>query len=513
MPFLPTLGESKSHQSWECLGSWGLKRQLRVEKRTADGLKKNNSWVHKIAFNAEDLQPFRIIFVEDDRDKLRKLLAVAKTESSIMTSWELLQSVLAEEQSEAHGLHKCKSDGNWKILYKSLQAANLARSTQASFPRDASSSPQLLSSPGPTRAGQAPSDCDTDREESMGVLLEERESSGGGSPGQYAEQQRPASLSAVESSAPPPAGQSSPTPERPSTLEACPVVESSAPPPSNHLEAYSAMDIECDRKVFKPKAKSFNNTVSWDLLAEPGATEILNKGNTLFKFMCRTVKNFTDEDRAMLQPLVDTTGYKDELAENGVPPIDFSDKENLGLHTVIVVRNHYMLPGLKLENITPGFLTSDEYHLRCQPGPPKVEPYDPAVPDTCRCTKTIIKFVFNVTIMLKCHELKGPEIAQKLEYLDGITPAKVIVYERTKRNKATTDGTITCKTFLLYYPVTGGILCTHLTVVVNKTVPRVVAPVVNSFGTSGAKEAAETAELTRAYLIEKFGDSRLEMQQ
>jgi hypothetical protein len=94
--------------------------------------------------------------------------------------------------------------------------------------------------------------------------------------------------------------------------------------------------------------------------------------------------------------------------------------------------------------------------------------------------------------------------------VDGVVPDKVIFLERTKRTKGgAADSTVKCKSVIMYTAVPGGTFVSHVTVVVNSTIPSFVAAVVNNFTGSGAAEAAETALKTTRYMHEQFGDSRL----
>ncbi len=283
------------------------------------------------------------------------------------------------------------------------------------------------------------------------------------------------------------------------------------PPAAESLQVigFSGSDIDVTKKS-KPII-----TKSWDSLSEPKASEHLSTGGTYFKFVCRTIKNLDESDRDLLRPHINRTIFKDEAVENGVPYIDIDAKtelfngktSNIDLWTFIGVRTTYILPGMKLSNFTKDLLSSKEYHRECQPGPPKVHD-DCTDIDTVRFTKTVVRFVFVLTLQLRVSEINDPEILKEFEHVDGMVPAKVILMERTKRNVEVKDSTAKCKSLLLYYPITGGVLVTGLTMVINRTIPRVIASIVNSFGGQGAAEAGETADKTRKYLLKTFGDAR-----
>jgi hypothetical protein len=131
-------------------------------------------------------------------------------------------------------------------------------------------------------------------------------------------------------------------------------------------------------------------------------------------------------------------------------------------------------------------------------------------------TKTIIRFVFSVVVQLRVTPLTDPQVLEHLSVIDGIIPTHAYLLERTKRDVSKTDGTVKCKSVLLYYRVVNkagmpgsvSTLVTNVSVVVNSQLPSVVASVVNSFGGSGADEVRETMAKTRVYLAQELGDSR-----
>jgi hypothetical protein len=121
-----------------------------------------------------------------------------------------------------------------------------------------------------------------------------------------------------------------------------------------------------------------------------------------------------------------------------------------------------------------------------------------------------------VVVQLRVTPLTDPQMLEHLSVIDGIIPTHAYLLERTKRDASKTDGTVKCKSVLLYYcvlnkagvPGSVSTLVTNVSVVVNSQLPSVVASVVNSFGGSGADEVRETMAKTRVYLAQELGDSR-----
>ena len=317
---------------------------------------------------------------------------------------------------------------------------------------------------------------------------------------------RPCHLDPMPALEQPSAPQSSASPER-SPRAATPekVTEPEEEEGGLQLLELSATSIDASKKS-KPIILH-----TWDHLSAPGASEHLSSGGTYFRFVCRTISKLDDADRDLIRPHINRTQFKDELKENGVPYIDIDNPVDTGINlwTFIGVRTTYILPGVKLATINTKLLSSQDYHRNCQPGPPKV--YDDVTdPDTVRFSKVIVKFIFTLTLQLRVSEITDHASLKQFEHIDGMVPAKVILMERTKRNVEVKDSTAKCKSYLLYYPITGGVLVSGITLVISRSVARVVASVVNTFGGQGNAEAGETADKTRAYLLKTFGDSRQE---
>ncbi|KAH9582343.1 hypothetical protein LSM04_007725 [Trypanosoma melophagium] len=252
------------------------------------------------------------------------------------------------------------------------------------------------------------------------------------------------------------------------------------------------------------QAQVVNN--SWDFLSLPGAANHLNAGNAFFRFVCSPIAEVGQDTLEMIDTFINLSSFADELQENNVPKIDIYSSEEQSKYVGILVKAMYLLPGVRLSNLTAELLSTLDYQRNCQPGNNKFE--EPDAPYTFRLVKTVIKFVFSVTIQMKVSEINDQDQLAKFQDVDGLVPAKVILLERTKRNIHKMDSTVKVRSVLLYYPVNDGVLVNNQTIVLNTSLPRVVSTLMQTFGSQGATEAAQTAKLTRQYLIHRFGDSR-----
>jgi hypothetical protein len=260
------------------------------------------------------------------------------------------------------------------------------------------------------------------------------------------------------------------------------------------------------QKGMKSKCRAMGN--AWDFLAIEDAGEHLTKGNSYFGFLCKTGAKLGEHDTVQFETIANLTGFEDELRDNGAPRLDARDLTEMAKYTVIMVKAMYVLPGFDLSNMTRTVMASLEYQRSCQPGNPKFWD-DCTEPWTFRETKPLIRFVYSLVIQLRVHEITDLATLQSFRTLDGMVPEKAMLLERTKRDKNKADSTLKCKSLLLYYRIPGGTLVTNATVVVNTSIPGVVAALVNNFGSSGAAEVGDTAVMTREYLLQKFGDCRI----
>eukprot|EP00051_Salpingoeca_urceolata_P027401 m.481355 g.481355 ORF g.481355 m.481355 type:complete len:384 (+) comp22138_c0_seq1:262-1413(+) len=243
----------------------------------------------------------------------------------------------------------------------------------------------------------------------------------------------------------------------------------------------------------------------WNALRSDEFVRALNSGGAIFNFASRVASSLTEEERRVAAHIVNLTAFEDEARDNLTPQVDMLDNTFASTVTAIMVKATYILPGVKAGDITPEMMASVEYQRSCQPGPPTVWD-DCKEPTTMRFTKSIIPYVFKITIQFRVSEL-GPEDLDALGAIDGVPVHYALLLERTKRNKTYQDGTLKVKSVLLYHDIAdgGGVLVTNLTVVLNTKIPTVAAAVLDNLGGFASKEAAETAQKTRAYLTKKLG--------
>ena len=275
----------------------------------------------------------------------------------------------------------------------------------------------------------------------------------------------------------------------------------------------------------------------------------IGEGNVVFAFDCKPGAHCNRQDRQLIAALCNTTGFKDECVENGqipvrVPPADssfFGDANNnnqqplhadeaafaqeLTPYTVILCKTSYILPGVNIENaqVDADLLGSLRYNKGCQPGNPQFNEVPPGMePNTYRLTRVVIPYVFKMLIQFRVAEiLPSSPHWQYIRLCDNwvrnsddgnvlcreLNPCRALLIERTKNNRAKQDATVRCKSLLLYYSVPSpnpgsppSTLVSHITVVLNTSLPRPVAALMARFSSNGLAEAMETAAKTRHWL-------------
>lgn len=210
---------------------------------------------------------------------------------------------------------------------------------------------------------------------------------------------------------------------------------------------------------------------SWDLMSHPESTDVLNQGNALFGFACRTSTELSREDLHLMEPIVNLSDFADEVRENNVPRISVDEPDSLSPFTYILCKAMYGLPDVSLADITAELISSFDYQRACQQASVTILETD--APRTFRFTKPIIPYVYSITVQMRCTEFTDLETRQAFRGMDGSLPDKVVLLERTKRDPSHVDQTAKAKSVLLYYSVSGGLLVSHHTVVANRSIPRV----------------------------------------
>jgi len=237
---------------------------------------------------------------------------------------------------------------------------------------------------------------------------------------------------------------------------------------------------------------------SWDFLDNQDNITALNQGRTLFGFECAAGAALSETQKALIERYINITGFQNEEKENHSAPINVRDPDQANKYTYLITKVAYLLPGIRLSDMTPELFGSPKYHETCQPGNPVIW-RDCPDPTTFRITKTIIPYVFKITIQLKASVVTAAPKA-KVEELEKRPLGLLMVLERTKRNTVVADMTYKCKSFMAYNAVKGGVYVSHLTIVLNTMIPSYGTWIINNMGSFGSKESSLTAELTRRNL-------------
>eukprot|EP00759_Apiculatamorpha_spiralis_P005955 PhF_6_TR13515/c0_g1_i1/m.21596 len=251
-----------------------------------------------------------------------------------------------------------------------------------------------------------------------------------------------------------------------------------------------------------PKCHTPSN---WDLPQLPGFTDVLSRGECFMNFACKPAGQMTDRERELANLVIKINSA--DAIHDGTPDVDFNNPADCSKYTVILTKATYMLPNIDPGKITPEFIAGVEYQKGCLPGSPYLWPKSgttDAEIRTFRITKPLIPLVFSIVIQMRVSRITDPEILHKLEDVDKEKMSHAILFERTKRTAgAKDDSTARVRSVLLYYPLPSndGVLVTNFTVVCNTTIPKIVASVVQSFGSRGAAEVSETAFRTRKFLL------------
>jgi hypothetical protein len=252
-----------------------------------------------------------------------------------------------------------------------------------------------------------------------------------------------------------------------------------------------------------PKCNTSNN---WDILTIPGCTEALSRGEAFMNFSCKPAGSLTDREREMANMVI-RINTAESLEKDGCPDIDLYNPADCSKYTLILTRGTYVLPNVDVTKMTPAFIASMDYQKGCLPGSPYLWPKTGTSDEeirTFRMTKPLIPFVFSIVIQMRTTHITDPDVVRRLEDIDKLKIAHCIIFERTKRSaSAKDDSTAKVRSVLMYYPLpdNSGVLVTNYTVVCNTTIPKIVASVVQSFGSRGAAEVAETAHRTRKFLL------------
>ena len=245
------------------------------------------------------------------------------------------------------------------------------------------------------------------------------------------------------------------------------------------------------------QGRLLNNHDSHTYYGSRDNLQFLENGGAFYSFTCRTY--LTPYESDMMRTMANMTSFEDEQKENSVPGFDVANIHDIEKYTFVIQKAAYLLPGVHLHDLTPDLLSSTDYHLNCQPCGAEI--WDHKDPNTFRFTRPIVRHVYYMTIQFKVSQIEGNDLIA-LSKLMGIRVDHGILMERTKRSKPPkVDGTAKAKSILCYTSVSGGVLVTHATVILNTAIPSAVSGEINTFGSLGLRETCETAEKTRQYLL------------
>lgn len=237
-----------------------------------------------------------------------------------------------------------------------------------------------------------------------------------------------------------------------------------------------------------------------DRFLTPEAIRYMDDGGVVFLLRSALGAALTHVDKQYIAALANLTHFADEVAENNVPVVDIMDPAFAASITAVMVKTQYVAKGWRAEDFTPQFIASFEYQSACQPGRPTHVPDMPL--GQMRFTKTIIPIVYKVTIQFDVSEVTDAAALKQLSATFGVRVDKAILMERTKRRIEVVDATLKCKSVLLYHNLAdgSGVLIISATAILNTQIPAIAAKVLTGSSGMAAKEAAETAKLTRTYL-------------
>eukprot|EP01059_Diplonema_ambulator_P032956 TRINITY_DN6693_c0_g1_i2.p1 TRINITY_DN6693_c0_g1~~TRINITY_DN6693_c0_g1_i2.p1 ORF type:complete len:373 (+),score=38.76 TRINITY_DN6693_c0_g1_i2:54-1172(+) len=231
----------------------------------------------------------------------------------------------------------------------------------------------------------------------------------------------------------------------------------------------------------------------------------LEEGYALFGFSCKVGSQLSPEEKRIFSLGINLTDFNDETTENAVQHIDMNNLEasQASDATFFLTRALYLLPRIELDTISLDSFITPEYHRACQVSTTKV--WDDCVergdPTTFRITKTLIPWVFKMTVQFRCSLIPEDQLSKLNPLLNGLQVHKAILMERTKRDKTSIDMTKKCKSILLFHelPENRGLLCANPSFIVNSSIPKFLAVIMDKVGSMGAAEVAETATKSRLW--------------
>jgi hypothetical protein len=121
-----------------------------------------------------------------------------------------------------------------------------------------------------------------------------------------------------------------------------------------------------------PESVALYTEGDWDYLNTGNKIRALNGGKTFFTFACKVGTLLSDQERKLIDLVINLSSFDDEEKANNVPFVNIFDEEEAALYSIILVKTSYMLPHTDLSRFTPEFLATPEYHTCCEPGNPVI---------------------------------------------------------------------------------------------------------------------------------------------
>jgi len=244
----------------------------------------------------------------------------------------------------------------------------------------------------------------------------------------------------------------------------------------------------------------------WNFMSSPEAVESLREGNVLFACCAGACSVLSETEVGLIAAYQDLTAFADEGKDNGVLPFDVRCQTDRDSHIAILSKSQYMLqPGVDIASLTPEAYADFDYQRNIAPKGAKVhrrifdrdgKPYQGR--DTFCCTKSVIPYVFSVTVQLKASLLSSRMLEELAPLADGVPIARGLLLERTKQDRGH-DATKRSKQLLFYSSIPdGGTLVTHISFTAFTSLPSFARKLVSKLADAGRQEAEEVVTKLRA---------------
>eukprot|EP00756_Hemistasia_phaeocysticola_P055785 Hpha_TRINITY_DN31768_c0_g1::TRINITY_DN31768_c0_g1_i1::g.116368::m.116368 len=256
----------------------------------------------------------------------------------------------------------------------------------------------------------------------------------------------------------------------------------------------------------KSKPKVINR---FDFSTEQKEVDLFRTGASLYFFKCVTGKVLKEQEVAYIRSFINLSQFANEGTDNFSPPVNMNDVAWRNKHIFMLNKASYILPGVRPEDVTPELLSSYWYQYNCQSEATTVwkdgEKNWTREGTTFRITKHIVKWLgFNITVQFRVSDVPREHLSRMSFLIDGLEVHRALLLERTKRDGRKVDSTKKVKSIYLMHDLGEGrgILVSNVTAAVQGSIPSFIAAMVDTFGSSGAAEVAETCDNTRKFFRE-----------